>query len=130
VVAVGDIRDGWRRQALAFLAVFALLIGGVAPLSPMTPVRIDSLAALKAALAELCGDGYTAPLDRKSPPASKYRCQVCITTAMAGQFLGTAPATLVAPERHGTTDWHRQPLTAPVLRHVVSVQPRGPPVLL
>lgn len=116
-----------RRHGWALLALLALVLQLVAPLSPMRPMRIDTLQALDAALARLCSlDGKSSP-ERPAPAWPGHDCQVCITQAVAG--LGVVPTTvsLGVPGWHGLTDWHRQPLTAPVLIHVVGVQPRGPP---
>lgn len=116
-----------RRHMMTLLAALALCLQVIAPLSPMHGGRINSLAALQAALEELCSIDGKAPAQRPAPALPGHDCQVCITQAVAG--LGLIPVTLalVVPGGHGHLDWHQQPLTAPDLIHVADVQPRGPP---
>lgn len=116
-----------RRHMVTLLAGLALCLQVIAPLSPMHGARINSLAALQAALEQLCSTDGKAPAQRPAPALPGHDCQVCITQAFVG--LGLLPVTLalVVPGGHGQSDWHQQPLTAPVLIHVSSVQPRGPP---
>ncbi|WP_422643800.1 hypothetical protein [Zavarzinia sp.] len=120
-------RHTGRRHMMALLAGLALCLQVIAPLSPMHGGRINSLAALQAALEALCSTGGKAPADRPAPALPGHDCQICITQAVAG--LGLLPFTLalVVPGGYGQSDWHQQPLTAPDLIHVADVQPRGPP---
>lgn len=116
-----------RRHMMTLLAGLALCLQVIAPLSPMHGARINSMAALEAALAQLCRPDDTSPANRTAPVQQGHDCQVCITQAVSGLGLLPLALALVVPGRHGYSDWHQQPLTAPDLIHVVDVQPRGPP---